>query len=71
MGAVAALGISAADSLTAVDPAHADEAGEVKIIKALHVREVRVSAAARGHGDGLRAVFVGHLVDFGGREKRE
>ena len=31
--AVAALGISAADSLTAVDPAHADEAGEVKIIK--------------------------------------
>ena len=31
MGAVAALGISAADSLTAVDPAHADEAGEVKI----------------------------------------
>ena len=33
MGAVTALGISAADSLTAVDPAHADEASDVKIIK--------------------------------------
>ena len=33
MGAVAALGISAADSLTAVDPAHADEASDVKIYK--------------------------------------
>ncbi len=33
MGAVAALGISAADSLTAVDPAHAAEAGEEKIVK--------------------------------------
>ena len=33
MGAAGALGISAADSLTAVDPAHADEASDVKIIK--------------------------------------
>ena len=33
MGAVTALGISAADSLTAVDPAHADEASDVKILK--------------------------------------
>lgn len=33
MGAAGALGISAADSLTAVDPAHADEASDVKIVK--------------------------------------
>ena len=33
MGAAGALGISAADSLTAVDPAHADEASDAKIIK--------------------------------------
>lgn len=32
MGAVTALGISAADSLTAVDPAHADEASDRKSV---------------------------------------
>ena len=35
------------------------------LAEALHVREVRVSATARGNGDGLGAVLVGHFVDLG------